>query len=85
MRIALAMQMGGAIGNLIDRLRFGPVTDFIAVGAFPVFNIADASITVGVAILLLYLWILERKEKASERESEFAQQDPAETSLDGQS
>jgi signal peptidase II len=63
MRIAISLQMGGALGNLIDRLRFGPVTDFIAVGTFPVFNIADASITVGVGILLLNLWLLERKEK----------------------
>lgn len=63
MKIALAMQLGGAIGNLIDRIRFGPVTDFIAVGAFPVFNIADASITVGVGVLILALWLSERKEK----------------------
>lgn len=64
LRIALAMQLGGALGNLIDRVRFGTVTDFIAVGAFPVFNIADASITVGVGILLLNLWLIERQEKA---------------------
>lgn len=76
MRIAIAMQMGGAIGNLIDRIRFGPVTDFIAVGAFPVFNIADASITVGVGILLLNLWLLERKEKA---EAAAGDQEPLDT------
>jgi len=62
MRIAMAMQMGGALGNLIDRIFFGPVTDFIAVGAFPVFNVADSSITVGVAVLILALWISERRE-----------------------
>lgn len=83
MRIALAMQMGGAIGNLIDRLRFGPVTDFIAVGAFPVFNIADASITVGVALLLLYLWLLERKEKATSDDTDQTRPDHPETSLNG--
>ena len=75
MRIALAMQMGGALGNLIDRIRFGPVTDFIAVGSFPVFNVADASITVGVGILLLFLWILERKEKQAEAETESGDMD----------
>ncbi len=64
LRIALAMQLGGALGNLVDRVLFGTVTDFIAVGKFPVFNIADASITIGVGLLLLNLWILERREKA---------------------
>lgn len=83
MRIALAMQMGGALGNLIDRIQFGPVTDFIAVGAFPVFNIADASITVGVAILLLFMWLQERKEKAVGQETEPTQQDFNETTSDG--
>ncbi|MEA3327166.1 MAG: signal peptidase II, partial [Chloroflexota bacterium] len=63
MRIAMAMQMGGALGNMTDRIFFGPVTDFIAVGSFPVFNIADSSITVGVAVLILALWISERREK----------------------
>jgi signal peptidase II len=64
MRVALSMQLGGAVGNLIDRIRLGPVTDFISVGTFPVFNIADSSITIGVALLILALWISERKEKA---------------------
>lgn len=63
-RLAMSMQMGGALGNLIDRVVFGPVTDFISVGSFPVFNIADASITIGVGILILALWLSERKEKA---------------------
>ena len=63
MRIALAMQLGGALGNLIDRILFGPVTDFISVGNFAVFNVADASITVGTALLILALWIDERKTK----------------------
>jgi len=63
MRIAIGMQMGGALGNLIDRIFYGPVTDFIAVGNFPVFNIADSSITVGVGILMLALWISEKREK----------------------
>lgn len=85
MRIALAMQMGGALGNLIDRLRFGPVTDFIAVGSFPVFNIADASITVGVAILLLCIWQLERAEKHKQLTSDQTQPDNPGSSLDHQS
>jgi len=62
-RLALGMQLGGAVGNLIDRLQFGAVTDFISVGTFPVFNIADSSITVGVGVLLLAMWIKERRER----------------------
>lgn len=85
MRIAIALQMGGAVGNLIDRIRFGPVTDFIAVGAFPVFNIADASITVGVGILLINLWVLERKEKSNASAGDQVPQDPQETFGDPQS
>ena len=62
-KLPLGMQLGGAIGNLFDRLYFGPVTDFIAVGTFPVFNVADSSIFVGTAILILGVWLAERKEK----------------------
>jgi signal peptidase II len=50
------MQLGGAIGNLIDRLRFGSVTDLLYVRPFPVFNIADASIVTGVGLLMFHLW-----------------------------
>ncbi len=63
MRLAMVLQMGGAIGNLIDRLTQGTVTDFISVGTFAVFNVADASISVGTAILILAVWISERKQK----------------------
>ena len=67
LRLAMSMQLGGAIGNLIDRLTIGHVTDFLSVGTFPVFNIADASISVGCVVLLLGVWWQERlakKEKA---------------------
>ena len=50
-------------GNLVDRLTIGKVTDFISVGTFPVFNVADASISVGVAALLLGVWMKERAER----------------------
>lgn len=63
LRLALSMQMGGAIGNLIDRIRIGHVTDFISVGNFPVFNIADASISTGAAVLFLGVYLQERAEK----------------------
>jgi signal peptidase II len=67
LRIALGMQLGGSLGNLIDRLTIGHVTDFVSVGNFPVFNIADASISVGVAVMILGLWVEERKEKQKKK------------------
>ncbi|HSR48770.1 MAG TPA: signal peptidase II [Anaerolineales bacterium] len=63
MRIALALQLGGAVGNLIDRILIGTVTDFISIATFPVFNVADASITVGTALLLAAMWVDERRRK----------------------
>lgn len=66
LRLALSMQLGGAIGNLIDRLTIGHVTDFISVGNFPVFNIADASISVGAVVLFLGVWLQERADKKRE-------------------
>lgn len=63
LRIALSMQFGGAVGNLIDRFTIGHVTDFISIGNFPVFNVSDASVTVGVGVMILGLWIQEKREK----------------------
>lgn len=63
--IGLAMIAGGALGNLIDRLArdpgfwFGHVVDYISVGNFAVFNLADASITIGVVIFALALFLKE--------------------------
>jgi signal peptidase II len=65
-RIAMAMQFAGAAGNFIDRVRLnGKVTDFISVGNFAVFNVADASITVGCIVLLLGSWYKDYKEGKS--------------------
>ena len=59
MSIVFGMMMGGALGNLVDRIRLGRVTDFIDVGVGSVrwwaINVADASFVVGVALLALYL------------------------------
>ncbi|MBI2104499.1 MAG: signal peptidase II [Candidatus Omnitrophica bacterium] len=49
---AYALVLGGAAGNLIDRLRFGYVVDFIDVRVWPVFNLGDSAITIGVALLI---------------------------------
>ncbi len=63
LRLAMSMQFAGAIGNLIDRVMFGHVTDFISLGTFAIFNVADSSISVGVAVLILGVWIKERADK----------------------
>ena len=66
-QLALALQLSGAIGNLIDRLMHdGKVTDFISVGSFPVFNVADSAITIGTALLLLGVWKNERAQKKAQ-------------------
>ncbi len=52
-KLALGLVLGGTIGNLIDRLRLGYITDFIDIGIWPAFNLADSSIVVGV-ILFAY-------------------------------
>lgn len=54
LRIACSgLIVGGAIGNLIERVRHGYVTDFLAAGSFPRFNLADSAITVGVVIFVI--------------------------------
>lgn len=63
LKLAMGLQLGGAVGNLIDRLLMQKVTDFISIWTFPVFNVADASISIGVAVLLLGVWLKEREEK----------------------
>ena len=55
LKISLGLQIGGAIGNLIDRIRFGAVVDFIDFGWWPVFNLADSFIVVGLSILTFIL------------------------------
>ena len=66
LRLSLGLQLGGALGNLVDRIRLGAVTDFIDVGPWPIFNVADASIVVGI-ILLLFLILSPSKERAADR------------------
>ncbi len=76
LRLAMSMQLAGAMGNLIDRLlRQGRVTDFISVGTFPVFNVADSSITVGTIILLLGIYLQERA--AMKNKNDAAKSEPA--------
>jgi signal peptidase II len=81
LKLAMGLQLGGAAGNLVDRLMVGKVTDFISIGTFPVFNVADSSISVGVAVLLLGIWIKERNDK--KKASEQSKKDDNQSSLKG--
>ena len=67
LRLSLGMQIGGAAGNLFDRLRMGQVTDFIDVGLWPVFNLADTSIVIGIAILVSVVLFDRRGDRRPEQ------------------
>jgi signal peptidase II len=63
LQLAVGAILGGALGNLIDRFRLGYVVDFLAVGSFPRFNIADSAVTIG---LILLIWFLLGSEQPVE-------------------
>jgi signal peptidase II len=78
--IAFALIFGGAVGNIIDRLRFGYVHDFIDFRFWPVFNIADSAITIGVGLLLLQMLAREKhREPEPQAEPRSALEMPSET------
>ncbi|HEX5928785.1 MAG TPA: signal peptidase II [Solirubrobacterales bacterium] len=64
MWVAIGLLAGGAIGNLVDRVAADAVTDYIDVGPWPAFNIADVAITVGVALLVV-LYLLDAEREAA--------------------
>lgn len=66
--IAVGMMLGGAVGNLLDRLRLGRVTDFIDFPQWPAFNVADSAIVIGIAVLLLGYAFLSSDSKSSAHE-----------------
>lgn len=59
--LAISLVIGGAIGNVIDRVYRGYVIDFVAVGAWPRFNLADSAVTIGVVLLL---WAMIQEDRA---------------------
>lgn len=63
LRISLGLQLGGAVGNLLDRVRLGSVVDFIDFKIWPVFNLADTAIVAGVAILAFFLLFSAQEEE----------------------
>jgi len=62
LRLVMSLELGGACGNLVDRFTQRYVTDFVSLGNFAVFNVADASISVGVTILIVGMLIREWKQ-----------------------
>ena len=65
--VALGLLIGGAAGNLVDRLRLGHVTDFLDLSYWPAFNLADAFIVAGVGILLAAIVAAERQPRMHRR------------------
>lgn len=65
--LSLALIIGGALGNMLDRIRFGAVADFLDFHLFgahwPAFNVADSAITVGIAILLIHSLFFDKKHQ----------------------
>ncbi|MFN7160670.1 MAG: signal peptidase II [Candidatus Gracilibacteria bacterium] len=66
--VCVMMILGGALGNAIDRIFRGFVVDFISIGSFPVFNVADSFVTIGGVGLVGYLWWKERKTPGASQE-----------------
>lgn len=63
MRIGIGLQLGGALGNMLDRLRVGYVIDFLDFRIWPVFNVADMAIVIGVGLLLWEILYMPENEK----------------------
>jgi signal peptidase II len=72
---SLGFLLAGALGNWIDRLRLGYVTDFLdfrynSQNMFPIFNVADISVNIGIGLLIIYSFFIEGKLKAEENNME---------------
>ncbi|NLO89335.1 MAG: signal peptidase II [Clostridia bacterium] len=67
-KTSLALQFGGAAGNFIDRILYGYVVDFIDFRVWPVFNIADTAIVIGVILLCWEFFVQQEKEGCDERD-----------------
>ncbi len=70
MLLSVSLVLGGAVGNLIDRMLRGSVVDFFEVifVDFPVFNVADIAITAGAVLLMIYVLFFDREKKSSGKE-----------------
>ena len=65
LRFAIALQLGGAVGNLIDRVKSGAVVDFIDIGPWPIFNLADSAIVVGITLLVVLVYFSGREPSSA--------------------
>lgn len=74
--LTFGLQVGGALGNLVDRVSMGAVTDFVDLHWWPVFNVADSAVVVGTALLAYYALFLDRASDATDDEK-CADQDAA--------
>ena len=68
LRLALGLQLGGALGNLSDRLRFSEVTDLISFPHYPSFNVADSAIVVGLTVIVAFFLFERRTDTAEPRD-----------------
>jgi len=80
LRLALGLQMGGALGNMIDRFRIGHVTDFIDIGPWYIFNLADLAVVSG-AVILGILVLRESRQMQAHRHEENHHEGPLETAV----
>jgi signal peptidase II len=62
-RVSLGMVLGGVMGNFLDHIFRGYVVDFVDIGFWPIFNIADVSIIIGLCLLTYHLWDPEKSSK----------------------
>jgi signal peptidase II len=69
LQLVLGVILGGTLGNLTDRVRLGYVTDFVSVGfgdtRFPTFNVADSAIVLGIGVLVIYLALLDGRQRSA--------------------
>jgi len=82
LRISLALQLGGALGNLLDRLRLGYVVDFLDFRVWPVFNVADSAITIGVLLLIYNLVFQTERHTEQGTPAQPAEQQPVSRELE---
>jgi len=78
--IIYGLLTGAAAGNVMDRFRFGEVVDFIDIGIsrklrWAIFNVADASITIGLIVFLILLFLRERRSKQEVKDNDFSRND----------
>lgn len=88
-QVALGLVLGGALGNFHDRIRFHEVVDFLDVGIgthrWPTFNVADSGVTVGVSVLVVWLFLSERRAHRAHHEEACDGSDAAARAADGSS